>query len=146
MEDVFRNYWWLMFPIGAFLFGAWDRWLAYRRSRDHLDLIRSYAEQGKDPPPELLRSYSDTGPDYAGYGMSARQMRRAYRGYYRWGPHAQWRSAFITGAIAAGFWAASEYSDFPGIDGGLRVVAIILTCIAGANLAMAILYSSTRGK
>ena len=52
MEDIFRSYWWLLFPIGFFVFGAWDRWLAYRRSRDHLDLIRTYADQGKEPPPE----------------------------------------------------------------------------------------------
>jgi len=29
MEDIFRSYWWLLFPIGAFVFGAWDRWLVY---------------------------------------------------------------------------------------------------------------------
>jgi hypothetical protein len=162
MDEVFRDYWWLMFPIGAFLFGAWDRWLAYRRSRDHLDLIRSYAEQGKEPPAELLRGVNGDPMDgfdpghpgsppgyplgYAGYGMSPRHMRRAYRHYYRWGPYAQWRGVFITGAIAAGFWWASGYSDFPGIDGGLRIVAIILTCVTAANLLVAILYSSFRGK
>ena len=93
MDSFFHDYWWLMFPIGAFLFGAWDRWLAYRRSRDHLDLIRSYSEQGKEPPPELLRGVADdgagpgdSGVGYGGYWMSPRQIRRAYRGYYRWRP------------------------------------------------------------
>ena len=47
MDDFWRDYWWLLFPIGAFVFGAWDRWLAYKRSRDHLDLLRSYAEKGQ---------------------------------------------------------------------------------------------------
>ena len=51
MEDVFRSYWWLLFPIGFFVFGAWDRWLSYKRSQDRLDLLRAYTNQGKDPPP-----------------------------------------------------------------------------------------------
>ena len=55
MEDFFRSYWWLLFPLGFFVFGAWDRWLSYKRSQDRLDLLRSYTNQGKDPPPELLR-------------------------------------------------------------------------------------------
>ena len=41
MEETFRSYWWLLFPIGFFIFGAWDRWLAYQRSRDHLELLKS---------------------------------------------------------------------------------------------------------
>ena len=51
MEDFFSSYWWLLFPIGFFVFGAWDRWLAYKRSQDRLDLLRAYTNQGKDPPP-----------------------------------------------------------------------------------------------
>jgi len=39
MADIFRSYWWLLFPIGFFVFGAWDRWLSYQRSRDHLELL-----------------------------------------------------------------------------------------------------------
>ena len=55
MADIFRSYWWLLFPIGFFVFGAWDRWLSYQRSRDHLELLKSYAAQGKEPPPELMQ-------------------------------------------------------------------------------------------
>ncbi|MEO8114541.1 MAG: hypothetical protein ABI655_09175 [Phenylobacterium sp.] len=154
MDDLFRSYWWLLFPIGAFVFGAWDRWLAYRRSRDHLELIKTYAAQGKEPPPELMRSVredageaDDPGSGYGyGYGMHPRHMRRAYRRYYRWGPYWQWRSVFVTGAIAAGFWFASEYADIPGTEAPFRLVAIIVTCVAAANLLAAILSSSFRDK
>ena len=59
MYYFFSSYWWLLFPIGFFVFGAWDRWLAYKRSRDHLDLLRHYAQQGKEPPPELVRGVND---------------------------------------------------------------------------------------
>ncbi len=156
MEDIFRSYWWLLFPIGAFVFGAWDRWLAYRRSRDHLDLLKSYAAQGKEPPPELVRGVSEDMRDdgqagYPGYGyggdwMHPRHMRRAYRRYYRWGPYWQWRSVFVTGAIAAGFWWASEWSDWPGTYGPFRLVAIILTIVTIGNLVFAVLSSSHRDR
>jgi hypothetical protein len=156
METIFRSYWWLLFPIGAFVFGAWDRWLAYKRSRDHLDLLRSYAEKGKDPPPELVRGVSEDVADdgqagYPGYGygdswMHPRHMRRAYRHYYRWGPYWQWRSVFVTGAIAAGFWWASEWSDWPGTYGPFRLVAIILTIVALGNLVFAVLSSTHRDR
>jgi hypothetical protein len=163
MEDIFRSYWWLLFPIGAFVFGAWDRWLAYKRSRDHLDLLRSYAERGKEPPPELVRGvgadmdgmngeapggYGPGVPPYDGYGYwgHPRYMRRAYRNYYRYGPYWQWRTVFVTGAIAAGFWWASEWSDWPGTDGPFRLVAVILTIVCVGNLVFALMASSFRNK
>jgi hypothetical protein len=164
MFYFFSSYWWLLFPIGFFVFGAWDRWLAYKRSRDHLDLLRHYAQQGKEPPPELVRSVSGDmpggplpgeapgayppgyPPGYGGYWASPRYMRRAYRRYYRWGPYWQWRSAFVTGAVAAGFWAASEWSDFPGTYEPFRLVAIIMTIVAIGNLVFAVMASTFRDK
>jgi hypothetical protein len=147
MDDLFRSYWWLLFPLGFFVFGAWDRWLVYKRSQDHLELIKAYAAQGKEPPPELVRGIretvlDDTDDDYAG----SRRGRRYYRRYHRYGPYWQWRAFFFTGAVALGFWLASEYADLPGTEGPFRLVAIIMTCVAGANLLGAILWTSTRGR
>jgi len=153
MEDIFRSYWWLLFPIGFFVFGAWDRWLAYQRSKDHLELIKSYAAQGKEPPPELVKAVRDDpmdGDDWGygryGYGMHPRHMRRMYRRAYRWSPYWQWRTVFITGAVAAGFWFASEYADLPGAEGPFRLVAIIMSCVAVGHLVAAIFSSTFRGR
>lgn len=166
MNEFFRSYWWLLFPIGAFVFGAWDRWLAYRRSRDHLDLIRTFAAQGKEVPPELMRQVREEaqdepppgyrgsgygGPGYGGpggygYWGHPRYMRRAWRGYYRWGPYWQWRSAIVSAAVAGGFWWAAEYADWPGVEGPFRLVAIIMTVVAAGNFLIAILSSSFRDK
>ena len=172
MEDFFRSYWWLLFPIGAFVFGAWDRWLAYRRSRDHLELIRTFAAQGKEVPPELMRQVREEaqdgpppagdhgtgygapgygGPGYGGpggygYWGHPRYMRRAWRGYYRWGPYWQWRSAIVSAAVAGGFWWAAEYADWPGVEGPFRLVAIIMTVVAAGNFLIAILSSRFRDK
>ena len=142
MEDLFSSYWWLIFPIGFFIFGAWDRWLAYKRSQDRLDLLRSYTNQGKDPPPELLRTLQreeDEEDEASLYDHVGRRMhRRFHRRYWRYGPYWAWRTAVITGAVAAGFWFASEYADLPGIDWPFRLVAVIMTCVAVGHAVVAL--------
>lgn len=153
-DDFFRSYWWLLFPIGFFIFGAWDRWLAYQRSRDYLELLKSYQAQGKDPPPEVLNAAAGRQPGDPAWdappGSYAHPYywggRRAWRRYYRWGPYWQWRSAFVTGAVAVGFWAASEWTDIPGTYDAFRLVAIIMTFVAVGNLIGAIFASTFRGR
>lgn len=54
MEDLFRSFWWLIFPLSWFVFGGFQSWLAYRANRDTLDLLKSYAASGREPPPELV--------------------------------------------------------------------------------------------
>lgn len=149
MEDLFRSYWWLLFPLGFFIFGAWDRWLAYRRSQDRLDLLRSYTSQGRDPPPELLRALQDEEaidppPPPPPYGMYGRHARRYYRWMRRSSPYWAWRSAVVTGAVAVGFWFASEYAEIPGTYEAFRVVAVILSCVAVARVITALFATTFR--
>jgi hypothetical protein len=149
MEDLFRSYWWLLFPIMWFVFGAWDRWLSYRRSRDALDLIKAYTAQGKDPPAELLAQVRDD-PDPAAYAEPVGHHRaaRRYWRYRRWrgSPYWEVRSAVFTGVIAAALWVASEYAAIPGLDWPFRLAAIILGSICLAKVIMAVISLSFRGK
>lgn len=141
MHDFWWSYWWLIFPIGAFVLGAWDRWLGYQRSRDTLEVLKTYAAQGKEPPPEISRRLTeDLEGDEFGDERVGRRYRR-YRRYYRWGPYREWRGAIITGSVAAGFWFASSYGYIPGAVGPFKIVAIILTFVAVANVCLALLGS-----
>lgn len=54
MEDLFRSYWWLMFPLAWMIIGAFRGWLDLRRRRDNLDLIKHFADNGKDIPAGLI--------------------------------------------------------------------------------------------
>ncbi len=54
MEDLFRHFWWLLFPLTWMVIGGFNSWLDYRRRRDTLDLIKGYAASGKDVPAALL--------------------------------------------------------------------------------------------
>ena len=55
MEDLFRSYWWLLFPMAWFVFGGFNSFLNYRRQRETLKLIQTYAEKGQEPPAALLK-------------------------------------------------------------------------------------------
>ena len=54
MEDLFRHFWWLLFPMAWMVVGAFNSWLNYRNRRDTLDLIKGYAASGKDIPAGLI--------------------------------------------------------------------------------------------
>jgi hypothetical protein len=52
---LFAAYWWLMFPIFGMLMAVIGMFQDDRRSAKTIDLIKSYVDQGKEPPPELLK-------------------------------------------------------------------------------------------
>ncbi|MEW5686943.1 MAG: hypothetical protein AB1942_18650 [Pseudomonadota bacterium] len=148
MEKIFFSFWWLIFPLAFFVSGAWESWLRYRRHKDRLDLLRVYTSQGKDPPPELIRALSteldredaeDDEDDLSACGAYGRDGRRAARRYYRHrirnSPYHAWRTAIITGAVAAGFWIAAEYSGME----PFWLVAVILTCVSIGYVGLALL-------
>lgn len=54
MEDLFRQFWWLLFPLAWLVIGGWNAWLNERARRDTLDIIKGYAESGRDAPAGLL--------------------------------------------------------------------------------------------
>ena len=146
MEDLFRSYWWLLFPIMFFVFGAWDRWLAYRRSQDRLDLLRNYTTQGKDPPAELLKAVRDDELDDDDDDFRDRRYRRYRRYGWRYSPAGMWSRSLTLGAVALGFWLASEYGGLNGVETPFRIVAIILTCVAVGQLAVALVFTSLKGR
>src|SRR4051794_19099594 len=89
MEDFFRSYWWLIFPIMGFVFAGFGMVTGLAMQRDRMRVLRTYAEKGQAPPPELAGSlgpygtgYNPYGPDVYGYGD--RYARRAWRREMRW--------------------------------------------------------------
>jgi len=56
MDELFRDFWWLAFPLAWGLAAMWQGWLGERRRRDALDLVRAYADKGQAAPPELVRA------------------------------------------------------------------------------------------
>jgi hypothetical protein len=57
--DLFREFWWLLFPLCGGAFGLFRTWLAYRARRDALDLIKTYAAAGREAPAALIARLSE---------------------------------------------------------------------------------------
>ena len=51
---LFDHYWWLIFPIGWGLAGLVRAWFRHQRARQAMEVLKSYVDQGKEPPPELV--------------------------------------------------------------------------------------------
>lgn len=63
--EFFAGYWWLMFPVFGMVMAFRGMGESEKRSRRTIDLIRSYVEQGKEPPPELLKLAQKTDDDWS---------------------------------------------------------------------------------
>ncbi len=131
MEDLFRSFWWLVFPLSWFVFGAFQSWLSYKANRDTLDLIKSYAASGREPPPELVarlnKRWNDDEDDF-----DDRPRRRRYRRYRYGGEHPAYQLALF-GVLCAGFSYAS-YTDLYGAGEAFVIVAFVMGAMSLASL------------
>ena len=130
MEDLFRAYWWLLFPLGWFVFGGFQSWLSYRANRDTLDLLKSYAASGREPPPELVaklnKQWDDRDEDH-----DDRPSRR-HRLYRDGSEHPAYR-VVLFGALCAGFSYAS-FTDFYGAGEAFTIVAFVMGALSLASM------------
>lgn len=58
MAEFLHNFWWLIFPLFGMYMAIQGNSAHERKTRDVIALIKSYTDQGKEPPPELLQSIS----------------------------------------------------------------------------------------
>ncbi|MEZ5970326.1 MAG: hypothetical protein R3C31_00780 [Hyphomonadaceae bacterium] len=123
-EELFRDYWWLMFPIFGMGMGLWGMVSSERRSRDVMNVIRSYVEQGKEVPPELLRmAQSDWEP--------ALHAPRSPRNSNLW-------SFFTFAALSAGFTVGWWYIRGEQWSFAFLVVAVTMGVLALGALIITI--------
>lgn len=121
MADLFHSYWWLLFPLAAFGFAGFGSFLSYRRQKAVLNLIRTYVENGREPPADLIAQIN-AGDDSDGNWFGDGQGRsRAPTNY--------WSLVGLFAMLAAGFGVAA----YMGIDrdsGAFVIVALTMTAVA----------------
>jgi hypothetical protein len=130
MEDLFRSYWWLIFPLSWFVAEAYQRWLSYRANRDTLDLIKTYAQSGREPPPELLAKLHKPWGD--GEERDDRYDRDERRRYRRRGPRG-WYHVVLFAALGAGFTYAAV-TDLYGAGEAFVIVAFVMGALSLASV------------
>lgn len=128
MEDLFRSYWWLMFPLAWFVFGGFQSFLNYRRQKETLKLIQTYAEKGQEPPAALLKVLEQPIDDDDAKWASGRSP----------AGEGSWFSAILFGVMAVGF-GYGAYTDMYGAGPALIIVTFVL-----AGLSLACLFQALR--
>jgi len=123
--DDFARFWWLIFPVMGMVYGLVSMLQKDRAQTRAFDVLKAYAEQGKEPPPEVLKALSQ-----ADLPAGA----EAHAG----GPATSaWWTFFVFLALTAGF--GFGYTQLNG-DGhwAFMLVAVVMGVLAAGSLIMAI--------
>ncbi len=54
MADLFRQFFWIIFPIFGMGVGAFAIWNEFSRQKKALEVLKVYAEKGTEPPASVL--------------------------------------------------------------------------------------------
>jgi hypothetical protein len=129
---LFNRYWWLIFPLFAMAIGLIHVVLHHNRANRALDILKSYADQGKDPPPELMKSLQNPGGWSDRNGWRCSPERRLQRGFL-----------FLALAIGFGILTFSNYDDGGHWhhNSGLLIPMMIFAALALSNFLSLLLMS-----
>ena len=135
MSDLFHSYWWLLFPLFWFLSAGWSSMMRYKRTQSKIDLLKTYAMSGKEPPAELLASIDEPNPSR--HDWSSDEGPRRYRGRGR---------AFLVVLFAglAGVFAYTGYADLLGDGTEFYFVAMIMGVLSFAFLVSSLFKSGPK--
>jgi len=125
-EELFRGYWWLMFPVFGMFIAVIGMFQAESRNRQVMKLIKSYIDQGKEPPPELLKMAQERSDYEMDVGVPTRQTSGIW-------------SFVVFFALAAGFgvgywWVRAESWSF-----AFLIVTVTMGVLAVGALVIALL-------
>ena len=134
--DLFRSYWWLIFPFFWMLTSVVGMFGHYRHKSDTLKLIKTYADQGKEVPPALLDAMKSDED-----GDDDRHDRYRYRGRRR-GP---WAQFVVFACLASGFGFAGYYGHFGEANTIFLGLAVAFS-IASFAMLVGGLIAMTQGK
>jgi len=127
--EFFAAYWWLMFPVFGMFMGVYGMFSSERRNTKVMDLIKSYIDQGKEPPPELLKMA--TSDEYASDWQGAGQTRRQNNGW----------SFVVFAALAAGFGVGWYF-----VQGESFAFAFLIVAVTMAVMAVGALFITLLGR
>ena len=128
--QFFAAYWWLMFPVFGMFMALISMFQSERRTAKTMDLIKSYVDQGKEPPPELLKLAARQSDDWdmdmnmSGVGSNSRSGRA-------------W-SFVVFLALAAGFGAGYYFVREQDWSFAFVIVAVTMGVMALGSLLLLI--------
>lgn len=125
--ELFSRYWWLLFPLIFFISAGWNSFMSYKRTKAKVELLKTYAQSGNTPPPELI----------AALDRDSDNDREFLDGQSRHGSdHGGGTSVFLVVLFAglSGVFAFVGYQGWLGDTNSMYFVAMILGVLAVAFL------------
>lgn len=126
MVELFQGYWWLLFPLGWFIFGGFNAMVNYYRQKNVLKIIKTYADRGEQPPESLLKIVEQPLDDRHEYTPGTRM------------DNGNSFSVVLFGIMAVGFGYAS-WSNMYGAGDAFLIVAFVMGALAAASLVSSLL-------
>jgi hypothetical protein len=130
MDDLFRNFWWLLFPLFWFISAGWGSLMRYKSTRAKIDLLKTYAASGKEPPADLIASLDRPDPDRDDWSGSESDG----------GRHRSTGTAFLV-ILFAGLAGVFAYTGYAGLLGNTETEFYFVAMIMGV-LSFAFLVSA----
>ncbi len=133
---MFGHFWWLIFPLFWMIMAlAWG-WSRHNRANRALDILKTYADQGKEPPPELLKGLQ-SGMD-GGCGPYG----------WRYSPQRLLQRGILFGALAIAFgfltfWNNQDDGGHWHHHGGLLIPMVVFAALAFSNF-LSLLFITRR--
>lgn len=134
MEDLFRSYWWLLFPLAWFVFGGFSSFLNYRKQRETLRLLKTYADKGQEPPEALLRVLDKPIDSDSEMWSGASTPGK---------PTNYWSLFGLFAVLAGGFGIAAYMPESFGVDMGVRFPFTVVALVMGAVAIWALISAAT---
>lgn len=130
MTALFYNFWWLLFPLGGMVFAGFHSWLKYRSQKAILDVIKTYAERGEQPPQALIDGMDKVVARHDDWNSPRSPRTSAH----------YWSLVGLFGLMAAGFGVGAALG-LDGHSGAFVIVAVVMTAVAAWSLINALLLS-----
>ena len=123
MADLFREFFWIIFPIFGMGVGAFAIWNEFSRQKKALEVLKVYAEKGTEPPQSVMDV------------LTRASVSRPRRG-------GAMANAVFFGMLAAGFagmaiWTSVNDGPFQFVT-GWAIAAIALAALCGSNVVRAL--------
>lgn len=123
--EFLHDFWWLIFPVFGMIMAFQGSRTSEQRVRSTIDLIKTYTDQGKEPPPELLKIVSRELQD------DGEAQRGADRNGTLW-------TFIVFAALAAGFGTGWYLTRGAGYEWAFLMITVTMGVLALGSLLVLI--------
>lgn len=135
MGELFREFFWLIFPVMGMAIAIIAIWLSFHHRNKALDVLKTYAQQGQEPPPAVMNALA---PDWMSKQSGKTRAERADTAA------ALWARTAVCVVLGAGFGYLAYTMPYLGFP--FFIVSFSLLGGAAYSLVLALFTSRSASK